>query len=100
MASWGTHRTVVEEAAVSTYRDTLREQHPRIEEAWDALSWLLARSADKMGLAPQSGDKNWRLYVQSGDPLANLPSLWIIFRLDPGEVVVFAMKAVSDEPEE
>lgn len=82
-------RQVVEEAEVSSTIDEGREKYPRLDEAWQGLTWLLARSADEMGRLSRDG--KFRLYVQPGDAAFNVPEIWIIFKADAAEITVLAV---------
>ena len=78
---WGGLKTVVSANEVSATVDAECENFPRLREAWDALEWLLARLADKVGRAPASGDETLRLYVQASDRLAGVPAIWVLYRV-------------------
>jgi hypothetical protein len=80
-AHWGGFRTVVPENEVQQIVDAEMETFPRLTEAWDALIWLLARSATTMGRAYSVHDQDLRLYVQDDDALANVPSIAIVYRV-------------------
>lgn len=99
---WGGLRTVVSANEVSEKVDKECETYPRLREAWSALEWLLARAASTVGRAPNSGDENLRLYVQADDMLANVPAIWVIYRV--GEqieiIAVNIVAPVSDEEDD
>lgn len=103
---WGGLRTIIEAQAATEAIDAGCAEYPRLEEAWEALKWLLARSAAKIGRAPRSGDPRLRLYVQSGDGLANVPAIWIVYVLEDESVEIVALRLVpipeagADEDEE
>lgn len=78
---WGILRTVVSETAVSDLVDQSCQTYPRLREAWDALEWLLSRAGATVGRPPNSGDESFRLYVQADDPLANIPAIWVLYRI-------------------
>jgi hypothetical protein len=98
---WGGLKTVVSANEVSKKVDAECESYPRLTEAWSALEWLLARSGSTVGRAPNSGDQKQRLYVQADDALANVPAIWVIYRV--GEQIeilaVNIVAPVSDQEE-
>ena len=73
-----TARTVVESIQVSSVVDAHVIQYERLEQAFDALKWFIARN-------PEAGipldDYHW-LYKQKGDTLLNIPSLVVIYTFD------------------
>lgn len=77
---WGGLRTVVPANHVTALIDQQCEVYPRLEEAWEALKWLLARIADSIG-RPSLDDESLRLYVQADDALAGVPALWVLYRV-------------------
>ena len=79
-----TVRTIVENWPVSEVIDAEQAIYPRLEEAFDALKWWLAR-------VPESGqiidDVNW-LYVQAGDRRVNIPPLVALYTFNHQEVLL------------
>ncbi len=77
-------RTVIENHSVSEVIDAEQAIYPRLEEAFDALKWWLARK-------PESGeiidDVNW-LYVQEGDEEVNIPALIVVYTFDHNTVTL------------
>lgn len=96
---WGDFKTVVSAAAVTELVDQQVQSFPRLSEAWEALEWLLARSASTIGRAPNNGDPDLRLYVQADDPLADVPAIWVIYRVGT-EVEILAAKIVPPKDED
>ena len=101
MSQWGGLRTVVPENSVTDLIDAECANFPRLEEAWEALKWLLAHSADNVGL-PSRADETLRLYVQSDDQLAGVPALWVLYRVTGDVIHIVAVRVVppSDETDE
>jgi hypothetical protein len=93
VSQWGGLRTVVPENSVTDLIDAECANYPRLEEAWEGLKWLLSRSADRTGLSSR-GDDTLRLYVQSDDPLADVPALWVLYRVTDDEVQIIAVKVI------
>lgn len=91
---WGGLLTIVEAVLVSRKIDAECANFPRLREAWDALHWLLARSGQKIGRAPKSGNPNLRLYVQAHDLVANVPAIWILFELLPDQIEIHDINVV------
>ena len=75
--------TVIEEIRVSEIIDKEREIYPRLDEAWEALKWWLARRPDSGVLLD---DIHW-LFKQIGDPEAKIPTLVVIYRWDEFVVI-------------
>jgi hypothetical protein len=79
-----TIRTVVENVSVSEVIDAEQAIYPRLDEAYDALKWWLAR-------VPESGeiidDVNW-LYMQDGDQRVNIPALVVVYTFSSREVLL------------
>lgn len=96
---WGDFKTVVVAATVSTTIDQQSQVYPRLPEAWDALEWLLARTASTIDRAPNNGNPNLRLYVQADDRLGNVPAIWVVYRLGE-EVEVLAVNIVPPSEDE
>ena len=75
-------RTVIEEPSVTDKIYAETEIYPRLDEAFEALKWWLARK-------PESGylldDYNW-LYKQKGDHTAKIPALVVIYTFDRSTV--------------
>jgi hypothetical protein len=75
-------RTVVEDINVSETIDAEQSIYPRLDEAFEALKWWLAR-------VPESGeiidDVNW-LYMQDGDDRANIPALVVVYTFNGYEL--------------
>ena len=91
---WGGLKTVISAIHVSERVDQECNTYPRLREAWDALEWLLARSAASIGRPPNNGDPSLRLYVQADDVLANVPSIWVVYRVGD-EVEILAVNIVA-----
>lgn len=99
MATFAKLREIVEEADVSAEIDTAETKFARFEDAWNGLKWLLARRGETLGEAPRGGSANTRLYVQAGDPLADAPEIWILFKIEGEQILVSAirfLKAAND----
>ena len=68
-------RTVIENYRVTDVIDLEQSIYPRLEDAFDALKWWLAR-------VPESGelidDKNW-LFMQDGNERVNIPALVVVY---------------------
>jgi hypothetical protein len=77
-------RTVVENWCVTEVIDNEQAIYPRLQDAFEALKWWLAR-------VPESGeiidDASW-LYMQEGDGYANIPALVVVYTFNHYEVVL------------
>jgi hypothetical protein len=60
--------------------------HERLEDAFDALKWWLARRPD----SGEAQDDRYWLYKQRGDPEANIPALVVLYTFDDDEVVILS----------
>ncbi len=95
---WGGLKTVVSAHEVAAAVAAETEAFPRLPEAWDALEWLLARSASEIG-RPHIGDETLRLYVQADDIIANVPAIWIVYRVGADQIDVLSAKIVPPAPD-
>ncbi len=80
-------RTVIEAGPISIQIDAEGSIYPRLEEAFDALTWWLARN-------PESGellDDYYWLYKQSGNRDLNIPALVVIYTFDANEVELISL---------
>lgn len=77
-----TIRTIIENLSVSEVIDAEQAIYPRLEDAFDALKWWLAR-------VPESGeiidDVNW-LYMQDGDKSIEIPALIVVYTFNSSHV--------------
>ena len=96
---WGGLRTVISAVEVSEKIDQECATFPRLREAWDALEWLLARSASTIGRAPNTGDETLRLYVQADDQIAGVPAVWVLYRV-ADEVEILAVNVLAPTPDD
>ena len=48
---------------------------------------------------PNSGDETLRLYVQADDLLANVPGIWVIYRVGE-QIEIIAVNIVAPSPDE
>ncbi len=75
-------RTVVEEPIVTEIVDAETAIYPRLEDAFDALKWWLARRPDAGKILD---DLNW-IYKQAGNRDLNIPALVVTYTFDHNEV--------------
>ncbi len=92
--AWQKYRTIVEVPGVSQALDQARAQHPRLDDAWQALTWLLCRRADVLGLQRVVGTTRYHLYRQGPDPVANTPGIAVVYWTDPDQVHVVGVRIV------
>ena len=79
-----TIRTVVENWSVTEVIDAEQAIYPRLEEAFEALKWWLARVPDSGEIID---DTNW-IFVQDGDEKIKIPSLVVVYTFDSWQVVI------------
>jgi len=77
-----TIRTVIENFSVSEVLDAEQTVYPRLEEAFDALKWWLAREPDSGEIID---DVNW-LYMQDGDKEVGIPALVVVYTFNASHV--------------
>jgi len=80
-------RTVFEAASVSDKLDAERAIYPRIDDAWEALTWWLARNPDTGVLID---DIHW-LYKQRGNHELKIPALVVLYTFDHREVEILSV---------
>lgn len=90
--AWQRYRTIVEDRDVTALIEREMPSRPRLDQAWEALQWLLARKADEMGISRVVGSTEFRLYKQAGDPVADTPDITVLFSVNDAEVVVHGVK--------
>ena len=79
-----TIRTVVENWSVTDVLDKEQFLYPRLEDAFEALKWYLARVPDCGEIID---DTNW-IFVQDGDERKNIPSLVVLYTFDSWQVEI------------
>jgi hypothetical protein len=79
-----TIRTVVENWSVTEVIDKEQFIYPRLEDAFEALKWWLARVPDSGEIID---DTNW-IFVQDGDEKIKIPSLVVVYTFDVWEVTL------------
>lgn len=86
-------RTVKEERAVTDYIKNKIKDYPRIEDAFEACKWRLARR-------PEDGEqvKNPFFIIKSEDfsnfDDVKMPPLRVLYSFDGNEVIIYAVDAV------
>jgi len=95
--TWGALEVVLEHDVASSVDDASKEYN-RFNEAFDALQWLLARTP-KIGVSKKVDDVEWRLYAQSGDPLAGTPSIWVLYKCNKTQVTICAIQVIPNGEE-
>jgi hypothetical protein len=79
--------TVIESPSVSAKIDAEARVYERLEDAFDALKWWLARNFDKGELID---DFHW-MYKQSGDRYQHIPALVAIYTFDRDYVEIISI---------
>jgi hypothetical protein len=79
--------TVIESPEVSAKIDAESRIYERLEEAFDALKWWLARNYDQGELID---DYHW-LYKQSGDRYLNIPALVALYTFNRNYVEIISI---------
>jgi hypothetical protein len=100
--TWQVLRTVAEELDVATLVDQLTEAHPRFDEVWEGIKWILARTPDmNSGARRAKAARNYRVHVFVGDALADTPDVWVTYFFTDNEVVILGIMATArtDDPQ-
>lgn len=87
-------REIVETGIVSQTIDSYNGAIPRLEEAWDALKWLLSRSPE-LGIPLAKETPQLRVYKSKG--LAGLPDLVTLYNYSESQVHVHTILVLVDE---
>lgn len=91
-AAWVYARTIVEDSAVTADAAIFQHQFARFDEAYEALKWILARRADRLGLRRTVGSVEYRLYRQDRDPLAVTPALIVVYTYTTDQVTILSLR--------
>jgi hypothetical protein len=91
-----TIRTIIEEVDVSAEIDTWKTKFPRLEDAWEAWKWRLARGPEidaqrLAGFNPPA----WILKTNSAIGYYGIPTITILYRFDDNQVNILAVKIVE-----
>ena len=84
------YRTVVENYEVTQKIEAERSLYPRLREAFEALTWRLARNAEGGYLLDH---KHW-VYKQAGSPKYNVPGLIALYIVDNHQVTILSIQVV------
>lgn len=80
-------RTVVEERSVTEKVYAEGSFYPRLEEAYDALTWYLARRAEEGELV----DDYYWIYKQKGNRELKIPALVALYTIDHDSVTIHSL---------
>jgi len=80
-------RTVIEDPSVSAKVYAEVGIYARLEDAFDALKWRLARNPEEGELI----DDYYWLYRQKGNRDLKIPSLVVLYTFDPHYVTILAL---------
>ena len=101
-SEWLSFRSIAEDARVSEELDRRRPQWSRLDDAWLALTWLLARRGYAKGLMRKTGGVVYHLYRQAGLKAGNVPDITVLFTV--GEAVInihgVSVSAPTEEAED
>lgn len=91
-------RTVVEALSVELDVRSAIKKHARFREAYEALTWLLARKCEEMvELGAMRLDDEHYLYSQNSDPIAQTPNIAVLYTFDDETVTIVGIHVASDE---
>jgi hypothetical protein len=80
-------RTVVEERSVTEKIYSESNFYPRLEEAYDALTWWLARNAEHGELI----DDYYWIYKQRGNRDLKIPALVALYTVDHHDITIHSL---------
>ena len=86
-------RTVIEEHEPQGLRDQFTRKFPRTEDAWNGLTWLLARNPEQ-GTVIGLGD-GIRVFKQEEVPLAAVPGITVLYKFDTENVRILEARFES-----
>lgn len=98
--AWVVLRSVIEEQDVSETADQLSAKFPRFDDAWDALTWLLAREPNQKNAARRAiGEPptEYMVYIQAGDRIARTPDIWVLYTYTIDVVRIISINAVEPQ---
>ena len=80
-----------------------RKIFPRFDDAFEGLTWRLARNARPVDAFPTSQAETEFMLGVEGDRDFGIPSMWVVYKYDDETLTILAinaMEAGNDEPEE
>jgi hypothetical protein len=94
-------RTIVENAGPAAIVAEETKKRPRFDDAWLALTWLLAREPEKLGLSRVVHQYRFRLYKAAGDAVADTPDITVVYDVTENEVIIYGIRVEDrqDSPE-
>jgi len=78
--------SVIEESAVSKAVDDAHEKWARAKDAWNAVTWALARDPEVGDPVTESGKT--RSFVLDGARSIGLPTVRVVYEIEPPYVVI------------
>ena len=93
-----TIRQITESDAVQKIRDKAYTGYTRSEDAWDGITWLVARKPEVGTLI--LGKPELRFHKQLGYVHTKLPAISILYTYDNVQVNIIAVKFEIEEGEE
>ncbi len=79
--------TVVEQPRVSRAIDDAKERWPRAHDAWDTVSWIIARDPEGAGM-PLTESGATRSFTLDGARSIGLPTVTVLYEIRLFEIVV------------
>ena len=95
---WTKLRSVVLQPTAQTAIDDYTKNLHRFDEAYVGLEWLIVRTPER-GAYQEVHGRQFRVYVQSGDELAETPDIWIVYEVTETEIIVHDIKAKEHTPD-
>lgn len=91
--SWQLYRSIVEDTSVSARLRQYESELPRFAEAWNGLTWLLARKGEELGAIREGTGLIFHLYVQEADPQAGTPRITVLYSCSEHEINLHGVSA-------
>jgi hypothetical protein len=87
-------RSVIEDSRVSRAIDDAKDRWPRAEDAWEAISWVIARDPEIGRALTESG--NIRSFTFEGAKSIGMPTVTVLYEIQHLAIVVH--DALFQEP--
>src|SRR6266849_10953198 len=93
---WLKLRVVVLTEDAEMELEEARHQFARFDDAWDGITWLLARNPTPV----ESFTTTWNgqefvLYGFEGDLAAKIPNMWLVYQYDDEQVTIHGINAMT-----
>lgn len=91
------YREIVESDSAKESRDNAALEYARTEDAWLAISWLVARNPE-VG-TPIAGDNTFRFHKQQGYSSTGQPVVSLFYTYDDTQVTIVSARFEAEQEE-